>query len=137
MKQVFADTGYWIAILNPKDELHGKAMEVSRNLGQVVIVTSEVVLTELANYFADRGASFREKASAAIESIRKNPNARLILQTSLQFQSGAAMYRRYADKEWSLTDCTSIETMQEQGINDVLAYDQHFKQAGLVPLLRD
>jgi hypothetical protein len=25
MERVFADTGYWIALLNPRDDLHGKA----------------------------------------------------------------------------------------------------------------
>jgi hypothetical protein len=33
MKVVFADTGYWEAILNPKDGLHAKACAISSNLG--------------------------------------------------------------------------------------------------------
>ena len=47
MKTVFADTGYWYALLNPKDQLHSKALSVSKTLGQVRIVTSEMVLDEL------------------------------------------------------------------------------------------
>ncbi len=26
MRAVFADTGYWVALLNPRDELHQKAV---------------------------------------------------------------------------------------------------------------
>ena len=49
MKQVFADTGYWIALFDPKDILNGKAKTVSEGLGEVIVVTSEMVLTEFAN----------------------------------------------------------------------------------------
>lgn len=33
MERVFADTGYWIALLNPRDDLHGKAAASSREYG--------------------------------------------------------------------------------------------------------
>ena len=29
MRKIFADTGYWIALLNPDDSLHTKAREIS------------------------------------------------------------------------------------------------------------
>jgi hypothetical protein len=32
MKKVFADTGYWIAILNPGDRLHQKARNITNSL---------------------------------------------------------------------------------------------------------
>ena len=35
MKIVFADTGYWVAVLNPKDDWNTRANEVSRSLGKV------------------------------------------------------------------------------------------------------
>ena len=34
MKEIFADTGYWIALIDPKDVLHDKAKFVSGSLGQ-------------------------------------------------------------------------------------------------------
>jgi hypothetical protein len=30
MERVFAETGYWIAILNPRDDLHQKASATTR-----------------------------------------------------------------------------------------------------------
>jgi uncharacterized protein len=33
MKTLFADTGYWIALLDPQDTLHQKAIHVSSALG--------------------------------------------------------------------------------------------------------
>lgn len=136
MKEIFADTGYWIALIDPKDVLHDKAKSVSVSLGQVIIVTSEMVLVEFANFFSNKDFKFRETAAKTIDGIRSNPNARLIPQTSIQFQSALSMYRSYTDKQWSLTDCVSIQTMQKEGIQEVLAHDQHFEQAGFKPLLR-
>jgi uncharacterized protein len=49
MKRVFADTCYWIALLNPKDRLHQVATRVSRELGPCRIVTSQMALVELLN----------------------------------------------------------------------------------------
>ena len=43
MKTVFADAGYWIAILNPADALRVKAATLSTALDPFQIVTSEMV----------------------------------------------------------------------------------------------
>ena len=44
MKQVFADTGFWIALLNTKDRWHEKAIEINKELQteKIIIVTSGV-----------------------------------------------------------------------------------------------
>ena len=50
MPEVFADTGYWIALLNERDGLHIKARELSERFSTATIVTTEMVLTELLNH---------------------------------------------------------------------------------------
>lgn len=55
MRLVFADTGYWVALLNPHDDLHSKAISLSKSLQPIHIVTSEMVLAEVLNDFSDRG----------------------------------------------------------------------------------
>lgn len=42
MKIVFADAGYWIALVSPGDEHHARAREVSVALGKFRTVTSEL-----------------------------------------------------------------------------------------------
>lgn len=69
MRRVFADAGYWIALLNPKDALHAKALAVSAKLDEARIVTSEMVLTEVCNSFAGKGESLRNAASALVDRI--------------------------------------------------------------------
>jgi len=39
------------------------------------------------------------------------------------------------DKEWSLTDCISMEVMRIEGIDEVLICDRHLAQAGFKLLL--
>ena len=46
MNAVCADAGYWIALLNPRDQLYTKAITVSNTLQGRTIVTSHMVLTE-------------------------------------------------------------------------------------------
>jgi len=40
MNAIFADTGYWIALFNPRDDLHVKALTVARVAQGRSIVTS-------------------------------------------------------------------------------------------------
>lgn len=59
MNGVFADTGYWIALFNPRDQLHAKAVTASQVLQGRQIVTSQMVLTEFLNHYAALGQPFR------------------------------------------------------------------------------
>ena len=53
MRIIFADASYFIALLNPKDDLHAKAKVVSGELEQVRLITSEMVLAEVLAFYAD------------------------------------------------------------------------------------
>ena len=102
MNSIFADTGYWIALLHPKDELHSKAQTVSSQLGQVRLVTSEMILSEVLNYFADKGTVLRQAAAALAEQIQNDPNSLVVPQTSMQFKNALRFYQQRQDKSWAL-----------------------------------
>ena len=134
MKTVFVDTGYWVALLNPQDDLHDRAIEASRALGKVRLVTTEMVLDELLAALSKvpvRGFVIR-----GVDAIRNDPNTEVVPQTSIQFREAFDAYRRMADKEWSLTDCASFALMGERHLSEALAHDHHFEQAGYKALLR-
>jgi predicted nucleic acid-binding protein len=136
MKKVFADTGYWIALLNPDDDLHQKARQISVTLISTPIVTSEMVFTELLNAFSGKGKSYRQKAVRFIKHAFTNPEIEVVLQTDALFQNALELYDKPPDQAWSHTDCTSFQIMQQQNILEVIAYDKHFEQAGFIALLR-
>ncbi len=137
MKSVFADTNYWIALLYPDDELHGRAGKISNLLGNRIIITSEMVLTELLNQMAKKGEMLRNITVQFVKEIKANPNIKVVAQTSIQFNEAVEYYKVRLDKEWSLTDCSSIQIMENENITDALTYDKHFEQAGFVALLRE
>ncbi len=136
MRTLFADTVYWVALLNPRDSLHERAVSLSRSLDQTVLVTTEVVLAELLNTFAERGVALRRAASQLILRLRRDGNTRIIPQTNAQFEEALQLYRDRYDKEWSHTDCASFHVMENEGIAEALTYDRHFEQAGFKALMR-
>lgn len=69
MKTVFADAGYWFALINPHDGLRPKVMAVSQRLGKCRIVTTEMVLTEVMNHFAEKGEQLRKNALNVIKKL--------------------------------------------------------------------
>src|ERR1700722_11378311 len=100
MRRVFADTGYWIALLNPRDELHLQARQQSSAFATAEIVTSEWVLTELLNSFAERGPQLRGIVSRTVELLEASPSVTVIPQTSASFSAAFELYRERSDKGW-------------------------------------
>jgi uncharacterized protein len=136
MDRVFADTGYWIALLNPRDELHQKASAISREYISNGIVTSEMVLTEFLNSFSDYGPLLRQVAAKAVTTLRNTSQIVIVPQTSRLFEKALRRYQDMADKSWSLTDCASFSIMEEERLTAALTHDRHFAQAGFQTLLR-
>jgi predicted nucleic acid-binding protein len=136
MKQVFADTGYWIAVLYPRDELHRHALLIPGSLGKIQIVTSEWVFTEVLDSFAERGALLREAAAFAVSQVAIRPDVRVVSFGETTFDQAFELYRSRLDKAWSLTDCSSFLIMRQLGIADALTHDRHFEQAGFKALMR-
>jgi uncharacterized protein len=64
MSQFFADTVYWGALFNQRDQWHEQVMAFSRTLTQVDrIWTSDAVLTEVLAMFSGAGPYLRQGAS--------------------------------------------------------------------------
>lgn len=112
MDRVFADAGYWIALLNPRDHLHEKASAVFRDLGSTQIVTSEMVLTEFLNSFSEYGSRLRAAAARAVFSLRNASQIAIFPQTSQLFGKALKLYEDVGDKSWSLTDCASFLSLR-------------------------
>lgn len=72
-----------------------------------------------------------------VRSFQSNVDVEIVPQTDGQFAAALTLYAQRPDKEWGITDCASFLIMQERGIVEALAHDDHFQQAGFIPLLRD
>ena len=132
MSVVFADSGYWVALINPLDALRAVARRVSGDLGPIEIVTSEMVL----NHFSRLGPRLRGAAVDAIGEMVNDPKVEVVELSSAFFNSALVRYASRPDQRWSLVDCSSFVLMEERGIRDALAHDIDFVQAGFNALLR-
>lgn len=135
MKAVFADTLYWIAILNPRDSWREAAIQARKRLMRARLVTTDGVFAEVLASLA-RSPRLRELAASSIRIALDAPDTLVIPQTRDLFLDGLALYEARPDKHYSLTDCISMSVMRSSGIADVLTNDEHFAQEGFNVLIR-
>ena len=131
MRKIFADTSYWIAITNPKDELHSLVQIINKSIKDSSILTTDEVLVEFLAYFSSKySGTMRRAASEITRRILNNTNIQVIPQSRDSFLSGLKLYEERLDKQYSLVDCISMVTMRNEGITEILTSDSHFAQEG-------
>lgn len=129
---VFADTFYFLALLNRRDPAHSRAVDASRFEGRTFLTTAYVLL-ELGDALAK--PSTRAEFLALHEAVAADPAFKILPVDPGTFAHGLALYRERPDKEWSLTDCISFAAMRDCGLTEALTGDRHFEQAGFRALL--
>jgi uncharacterized protein len=129
----FADTFYFLALLNPDDQAHGDAVRwASKPRGS--LITTAWVLTEVAD--AMSAPANRSSFLTLLSGLRRNPVVEILPAEAKIFDRGLDLYARRLDKAWSLTDCISFVVMSDRGLTEALTGDHHFDQAGFRALLR-
>lgn len=133
MMEWFADTYYFLALGNPADAAHLRAIELAgRNTRH--IVTTAWVITELADAMS---APMNRQAFLRLwHRLRSNAAIEIIPPQADLFEQGLDLFERRPDKSWSLTDCISFTVMTGRGLTDALTGDHHFEQAGFRALLK-
>lgn len=134
MTALFTDSGYFIALVDSRDQLHSRG--ASARLNDVEIVTTQMALVETLASEAGSGERARLAATRLVERLVRSRQVEIIPQTDAQFQAAFERYAARLDQRWSLTDCASFIVMEERGISEALAYDRDFEQAGFTALLR-
>lgn len=136
MESAFADTVYWQALYNAKDNLHNSAQALAADLeaDRVPIITSEMVLTEVLNTLGNTELG-RRIAIELVQRLKADPNVEIVPNAECPFDVAFEFYKRRPDKQWGHTDCSSFIIMQNRGIYYALTHDHHFTQAGFSILL--
>jgi uncharacterized protein len=133
MKTVFADTVYFLALLNPADQWHSRATELNRSL------SGPLLTTEFVRLAVGDGLSQPEnrgRFARLLELLQTQPDVEIFPASTGLFRQGCELHALRPDKEWSLTDCTSFVVMKERAVEQALTSDQHFTQAGFQELMR-
>jgi uncharacterized protein len=132
---IFVDTAYWVARIDKRDQWRSHAKEVTKRISGIQLLTTELVLVEVLNYFSGYRSEVRQEVVTIVQRLLNGSDAEIIWQTQELFVSGLALYQARLDKGYSLTDCVSMEVMRQAEIQDVLTNDRHFLQEGFTILL--
>ncbi|MCC6361089.1 MAG: type II toxin-antitoxin system VapC family toxin [Phycisphaerales bacterium] len=133
MSVVFADSYYYLALLNRRDAGHAAAVDWARQ-PTGTILTTDWILNEVGDALAV--SHMRRTFPAFVSALRSSPDVSIVAFSRGVLDRALALYELRADKEWSLTDCVSFIVMWDAGISDALTADRHFEQAGFVALLK-
>lgn len=133
VRHVFADTAYWIALVDKRDSYRERALRVTAEITGTITTTSEV-LTETANALSRE--PWRQEVVRLIDALAVRNDVVILEPDAGLWRRGWSLYKERPDKEWSLTDCISITVMREKGIPEALTTDAHFEQAGFRAIMR-
>ena len=136
MRVVFADTLYFLALINPQDQWRDNATNAEAIIGENHLITTEVVILEVLNFMAGYGPNLRNAVASFVRDLLQGTEIEVIPHTRELFLTGLALYESRPDKGYSLTDCISMVAMRDRNITDVLTHDRHFTQEGFTVLLR-
>jgi hypothetical protein len=107
---LFADTFYWIALLNPGDAFHARVTAFGNSLGLAHLATTDEVLTEMLNWFSRSGPHWRGRAAGLIHDLRSDPDVAVLPQTRVDFDA-ASVDRGGQPGKWAYAESPLIDGM--------------------------
>lgn len=116
------------------DQYHQSAWTCAPRLRQEFTgVTSECVVYETISYL-NCSAKAHHVAIAFLDFLNESGvPVRTVDNTAKQ--EALELFRQYADKAFSFTDCTSFVLMRREGITQYAGFDDHFKAMGFQPIV--
>jgi hypothetical protein len=128
--KLFVDTSAWLALNDRSDQFHALAVEklASIRAGRISLVTSDYVLDESVTIIRLRASH----AAAVIfgQSILGSSVIDLIPVGSDDRLAAWEIFKKYADQDFSFTDCTSFALMRKLCLKTAFSFDGHFSLIG-------
>lgn len=130
--ELFVDTSAWYPLVDRSapDHAHLAAVLRERITSGWILVTTNLVLAESQALIMRRIG--KETALSFLLEVRAAPNVVEYSTPEREERAERDWLARYSDQSFSLTDAVSFTVMEERGIGEVLALDQHFVTAGFV-----
>ncbi len=129
-RRVAADTSFLFPFLYVRHTQHEEARRLADEFSDAVIVTTDGVLSELLSLMSRQ--SLRRTALAFVnDALSEAGSYEVVLQTTASLQRGIERYASLTTGSPSLVDCMLMDAMDDQGIEDLLAFDRDFRHVGL------
>lgn len=126
---ILVDTGAWFALSVPSDPDH-QAAKTFVESNREPMFTTDYIVDELLTLFRFRRQA--QRADQWLDHVLGAGGIDLVRITTADFERAIAIYRAYADKLWSFTDCTSFAVMERLNATQAFAFDDHFRQFGSI-----
>jgi predicted nucleic acid-binding protein len=126
---IFVDTGAWFAAAVADDPDHEASLNFFDKNSQP-LVTTDYVLDEVTTLL--RARLLPSRAIEVGTAIIEQRYAKLLFVQDDDVLRAFEVFRKFSDKSWSFTDCTSYVLMQKFGITTACSFDHHFRQFGTV-----
>jgi uncharacterized protein len=124
----FADTWFWVALLNKRESGHETAHKLKKKVGDD-IVTSQLVMIEFMAHCSGLGSYLRSICCQLVKKLDTSP-VQVVPHSDELYARAFHTYEQAKDKKWSLVDCASFEIMKDKNITIALTEDHNFTQAG-------
>jgi uncharacterized protein len=105
-------------------------MVFSQSLTDYRLYTVDEVLAEFLTFCSTAGAHIRTQAARTVGNALNDRQWTIFPQSRTSFLDALTFDESRPDKEYSLTDCISMQTMRREGMIEVLTNDHHFTQEG-------
>jgi len=128
--RLFGDSSAWLAFFDQRQREHALLRRTVSELSRqslVIYVTDYIIDETLTLLLARAGHS---AAVTCGDWLLQSPLVKLVRIDSDQWNAAWAMFRRYTDKGFSFTDCTSFVVMHQHKLVDAFSFDHHFEQMG-------
>lgn len=123
---VFVDTSAWGAWINRDDLNYSRARQFMATRPR--LLTSNFVIDETITLILKR---MGYAAAARLgDTLWDGSRARIIYVSKADQRAAWQLFKKYDDKIFSFTDCTSFVIMQRLGLTQAFTFDSDFEQTG-------
>jgi predicted nucleic acid-binding protein len=126
-RSIFADTSALLAAYNPRDKYYREAREFFHSEHR--FVTTNFIIDETITLVLSRVG--HRLAVELGDNLWNGNLAGTIYVTEADQRLAWDLFKRYDDKKFSFTDCTSFAVMLRLGLKEVFTFDDDFGQSGL------
>ncbi len=130
----FADTSFWVALLNRRDQLHDLARALWATHADRGVLTTNHVLGE--TWTVLRRRADHRTAVAFLDAVSAASRVHVLRVEASVEREALEWLRRHDERSYSFVDATSFAVMRVGRLAEALAFDGDFSAAGFIELRR-
>ena len=123
---IFVDSSAWYALVNTRDKNHLAAKRFL-DAGHRLLTTNFVIDETITLVLVRKGY---QAALDLGEQLWSEEQACIVWLSRADQRAAWQLFKRYSDKEFSFTDCTSFVVMERLGLTHAFVFDEDFSQTG-------